>query len=76
MHPARELAELGASHVKPCADVGKRLTTVGEQLRDMSEPSLGSFTEFALEPAPLLVRCLDDPAPVLAQLAALREALA
>src|SRR5262249_22742984 len=45
------------------ADVGKRLTTAGEQLRDMSEPPLGAFTQLALKPAPLFVRRLDDPAP-------------
>jgi len=48
MHPARELAELGASHVKPRADVGQRLACAGEQLCDMSEPAFGAFTKLAL----------------------------
>ena len=29
----------------------------------MSEPPLGTFAELALELVPLLVRCLDNPAP-------------
>src|SRR5262249_61177253 len=47
----------------PRADAGSPPPPAGEHLRYMSEPPLGAFAQFALEPAPLFVRCLDDPAP-------------
>ena len=62
MDPAGELAQLGAGGVKPDRDLGKRWARTGDQLGHPPKALLGAPAKPPLQPAPLGVGGLDDPA--------------